>query len=222
MAARPASDPIRLQLHGDVLDPWSWIAEKRIATAADTFHGRFAPLEHVPLCWNWEARAPTAAECRRRARELVRAAREVDAPPFSGELWKSGGSAPQSSKPAVIAIAAAQVSSKEEATTLRKALREAALVSGLDVSRKDVILEVAERAGLNLSRFAPAVEAPATERAVLDAMREGVDLGLKTGPALVIEEDWLVAGLRSLREYRSLLKRYLVTHVGALAGHTIH
>ena len=47
MASRSASTPVPLVLHADVLDPWSWIAEKRIVIAADELHGRFFPLEHA-------------------------------------------------------------------------------------------------------------------------------------------------------------------------------
>jgi predicted DsbA family dithiol-disulfide isomerase len=221
VAPRPASNPISLVLHGDVLDPWSWIAEKRIVMAADELHGRFMPLEHAPLALRWEPRAPTAAERRYRARELRRAAREPDAPPFSPELW-AGDGGPQSSAPPLIAIAAAGLQGRPAEVRLREALREAALVSGVDVSRPDVIMEVASRAGLDLARFVPAFEAPGTERALRDDLEEAYELGIERGPALVIDDDWLVAGLRSLRDYRLVLKRYLALRAGRPVEHTVH
>jgi predicted DsbA family dithiol-disulfide isomerase len=207
-------------LHGDLLDPWSWIAERRIAIAADELHGRFT-LGHAALPRRWEARAPSAFERRRRVRELKRAAGEPDAPPLTAELW-AGPTGPQSSAPALVAVAAAQLQGAAAAAALREKLREAALVAGIDVSRRDVIVEVAARAGLDLSRFVPAFEAPGTERALREEIVAARELGVEVSPALVINEDWLVAGVRSLKDYRMLLKRYLSQRVGAPVEHTVH
>lgn len=218
---RQVRTPIPLVLHADVLDPWAWIAERRIVMAAEALHGRFLPLEHAALPRRWEARAPGAAERRRRSRELARAARESDAPPFSSALWDGDG-CPQSSAPPLVAIAAARMQGSAAADALRGALREAALLRGLDVSRSDVILEVAARAGLDLARFVPAFEAPGTERALLDEIDQARELGVTTGPALVINDDWLVSGLRSLRDYRLLLKQYLTMRAGTRVEHTVH
>lgn len=221
MARRSSSAPLSLVVHGDLLDPWCWLAERRVVVAADELHGRFRPLETAPLPRRWEPRAPTAAERRLRARELKRAAAEPDAPPFSPELW-SNVAAPQSSAPPLLAVAAARLQGPAAAGMLREALREAALVRGLDVSRSDVIVEVAARAGLDLARFVPAFEAPATERLLRAEIEEARDLGVESGPALVIDEDWLVSGLRSIRDYRLLLKRYLATRAGTPVEHTVH
>jgi predicted DsbA family dithiol-disulfide isomerase len=218
---RPVSAPVPLVLHGDVLDPWCWIAEKRIVMAADELHGRFLPIEHAPFPRRWEPRAPSARERRKRIHELKRAAREHDAPPFSPEVW-SGASAPQTSAPPLVAIAAAQFQGSAAAIRLRAALREAALVSGLDISRRDVILEVAASAGLDLARFVPAFEATGTERALLEDIAEARELGVEEGPSLVINDDWLVPGLRSLKDYRLVLKRFLAVRAGTMVAHTVH
>ena len=222
MASRSASTPVPLVLHADVLDPWSWIAEKRIVIAADELHGRFFPLEHAPLPRRWEPRAPSAAERRDRVRELKRAAQEPDAPPFSAELWDGCGGGPQSSGPALLAVATARLQGRPAERAMREALREAALVTGIDVSRSDVIMEVAARAGLDLARFVPAFEAPGTARALLEDVQDARELGVRRAPGLVIGDDWLVSGLRSLRAYRLLLKRYLADRAGSPVEHTVH
>jgi predicted DsbA family dithiol-disulfide isomerase len=222
VAPRPASAPISLVLHGDVLDPWCWIAERRIVIAAEELHGRFMPLEHLALARRWDAHAPTAIERRAHARELRCAAREPDAPPFSRELWGPDAAWPLSSAPALVAIAAARLQGRQAQTAMREALREGALVRGLDVSRSDVIVELAARAGVDLARFVPAFEAPGTERALLDDMAEASEQGISKGPALIIGADWMVTGARPLKDYRLLLKRYLATRVGTPVEHTIH
>ncbi len=222
VAPRPVSAPIPLVLHGDVLDPWCWIAEQRIATAADELHGRFQPLAHAPMPRRWEPRAPTPAERRTRIRELKRAALEPGAPAFTAELWSGPGTGPQSSAPALVAVAAACMQGLQAEQAMRHALREAALVVGVDVSRTDVIVEVAARAGLDLARFIPAFEASGTARAVREDVDEARDLGVRFSPSLVINEDWLVTGLRSLRDYRTLLRRYLADRAGSPVEHTMH
>lgn len=222
MAPRsPTSGYVSLVLHGDLLDPWCWLAEKRITMAADELHGRFAPLQQAPWPRRWEPRAPSAAERRQRMRELVRAAREPDAPPFSTELW-AGEDGPHTSAPPLIALAAARMQGPAAAGAVQEALRNAALVLGIDVTRSDVILEIASRAGLDLARFVPAFQAPGTERALRAEIAEACDRGVEAGPALVIGDDWLVSGARSLRDYRSVLKRYLARRAGAHVEHTVH
>ena len=222
MAPRPAFLPISLALHGDVLDPWCWIAEKRIAIAAEELHGRFMSLEHAPLPRRWDPRAPTAAERKHRAVELRRAAKEPDAPAFSSELWSASVTAPVSSAPALVAIAAARLQGRAAESAVRDALREAALVRALDVSRTDVIMEVAARAGVDLARFVPAFEAPATERALLAEIGEAEEQGIEASPSLVIGDDWMVTGARPLRDYRVILKRYLAVRAGTPVAHTVH
>ena len=221
LPSRSSSGPISLLLHGDLLDPWCWIAEQRICVAAEELHGSFMPLEHAPFPRRWDPRAPSAAERRSRARELKRAAKELDAPPFSTELW-TGMGGPHSSAPPHIAVAAARMQGPAAAAALREALRRAALLSGVDVTRTDVILEIASRAGLDLGRFIPAFQAPGTERALRADVEETCELGVACGPSLVINEEWLVSGARSLRDYRLLLKRYLSRCVGATVEYTVH
>ena len=212
---------VSLVLHGDLLDPWCWLAEKRITIVADELHGRFAPLEQSPWPRRWEPRAPTAAERRQRVRELTRAAKEPDAPPFSVELWDSDAG-PRTSAPPLIAVAAARMQGPAAAASMREALRAAALVCGIDVTRSDIIIEIASRAGLDLARFVPAFQAPATERALRAQIEVACDRGVETGPALVIGEDWLLSGARSLRDYRTVLKRYLAKRGGTTVEHTVH
>jgi predicted DsbA family dithiol-disulfide isomerase len=221
VAPRSPSRPISLVLYGDPLDPFCWIAERRIAMAAEELHGRCLPLAHAPLPRRWESLAPTAAERRAWARELKKAAREPDAPRFAQVQWGEDGG-PYCSAPSMLAVAAARLQGASAAAALRENLREAALVFGLDVARRDVIVEVAARSGLDLARFVPAFEAPGTERALLDDIDAAYDLGVGSGPALVVEDDWLVSGLRPLRDYRVLLKRYLARRAGQTIEHTVH
>jgi predicted DsbA family dithiol-disulfide isomerase len=212
---------VSLVLHGDLLDPWCWLAERRLTAAAEAFPGRFE-LEHAPFPRRWDLRLPGGRERAARARTLQRAAREPDAPSLSAELWASP-SPPASGAPALVALAAARLQGPAQEAVLRAALREAALVRGLDISRQDVLVEVASRdATLDLARFLSALRAPATERQVRAAFDEAIDRGVESAPALVVGEEWLVTGARPAAEYHEILQRYLNMRAGVPLERTVH
>src|SRR6266568_8478526 len=135
------SFPIELVLYGDVVSPWCWLAEKRIGAAAKLLDGFFAPLRHAPFPLRPEPRAPSPAERRASASEVRKAARQPDGGFLSPDLWITGD-APSSSLPALAALAAARLQGPEWEELLRERLREAALVTGLNVARPDVLIEV--------------------------------------------------------------------------------
>lgn len=212
---------VSLVLHDDLIDPWSWLVERRIAAAADAFPGRFR-LEYAPFPRRWDARIPSARERKARARAVERAAREPDAPPLSAEVWSSA-SPPASGAPALVALAAARLQGVAREASLRHALREAALVRGLDVSRSDVLVEVASRdAALDLGRFVSALRASVTERQVRAAFDAALERGVGVAPSLVVGEEWLVAGLRPAAEYHEILRRYLTYCADVPAERVLH
>lgn len=212
---------VSLVMHGDLLDPWCWIAERRVAAAAEAFPGRFQ-LSHSPFPRRWDLRLPSSRERAARARAVERAAREADAPPLSPELWSSA-SPPSSGAPPLVALAAARLQGDAREAWLREALREAALVRGLDVSRADVLVEVASRdPALDLARFVSAARAPATEREVRAAFEDALDKGVEVAPSLVVGEEWLVGGPRSAAEYHEILASYLNRRAGVPADRTMH
>ena len=90
------------------------------------------------------------------------------------------------------------------------------------MTRADVLYELAGTAGLDVARFAGALAAPSTERRVRAAFEEALDKGIDGAPALVIGDEWLVAGLRSAEEYRSVLRRYVSARLGLAPQHTVH
>ncbi len=219
-AARNAPQSLSLVVHGDLLDPLCWLAERRVATAAEELCGWYGPLAWSSLPRSLDDACPTPSERRRHIRELRRAASEPDAPPLSPEPWNDAGRG--CSTAAMVAVVAASFQGRAHAATLRGAVREAGLSAGLDVSRRDVLVELAARAGLDLARFLPALDSPASERLLRAEVAAAAELGVTRGPALVIAGEWLVAGLRALEDYRLLLRRYLETRVPHPAAQTVH
>ena len=219
--ALPDARGIPLVLYADPLSAWCWVAERRVRAVAEELGDVFAPLriEHFPL--RRTPRALSGAERRALARAARRAAREAEGRGTSAELWLSPD-APLSSLPPLAALVAARPQGADREEALRAAIREAALVRGVNVARNDVLLELAERAGLDLRRFAAALFAPATERRLREIVEDADDKGIAGAPALVVGDEWLVSGPRTPAEYRDVLRRYAAARPGLTLAHIVH
>lgn len=215
------TQPVTLVLYEDPLSPWCLVAERRILAALEDVEGAYTPLRLEPFPTRLEPRAMSKTERRALARAARKAAREPEAAAVTDDLWLSPDP-PLTSVPALTALAAARLQGSGREAALRQAIREASLVRGLNVARTDVLLELAERAGLDLRRFAGALAAPATERRVLEVREEACDKGIRAAPALVIGDEWLVAGPRSVDEYRAVLHRYASARLGLAPLRTLH
>jgi predicted DsbA family dithiol-disulfide isomerase len=197
------------------------VAEQRIRVALEELAGAFAPLRFEPFPLRPQDRAPTGAERRALARAARKAAREPEAKGTTPELWLSKDP-PLCSLPVLTALAAARVQGVAREDALRGAIREAALVRGINVARSDVLYELAQAAGLDVPRFVAALAARATEQRVRDSFERAVDKGIERAPALVIGDEWLVAGPRSQDEYRAVLRRYVSARLGLTGRRTVH
>lgn len=215
------AEPVSLVLYDDPLSPWCLVAERRVRAALDDVGGAFAPLRLEPFPLRAEPRALTPAERRALARAARKAAREPEARGVTADLWLARHP-PHSTLPALAAVVAARGQGPAREAALREALRDAALVRGLDPTRRDVLLELAAAAGLDVARFDAALSAPSTERQVLAAFDEARGMGIEAAPALVIGDEWLVAGARSAEEYRRVLRRYAAARLGLPALRVIH
>ena len=210
-----------LVLYEDPLSPWCLVAERRVLAALEQVGGAFTPLRIEPFPLRVEPRALSPSERRALVRTARRAAREPEAAGTTPDLWLSRHP-PLTTFPALAALAAARAQGAERETALRGALRDAALVRGIDATRRDVLLELAGSAGLDVPRFDAALTAPATERRVLAAVDEALAKGIETPPALVVGDEWLVTGPRSANEYATVLRRYAAARLGLSRLRVIH
>jgi predicted DsbA family dithiol-disulfide isomerase len=214
-------EPVPLVLYEDPLSPWCWIAERRIAAAVEELPGVFGPIRHAAFPLRVEPLPLTEGERRAWARRARKAAREPEGAGVRPDLWLSRDP-PRSSVPPLAALAAARQQGAPREDALRAAIREAALVRGVNVARPDVLLELAERAGLDLARFTAAFGAPRAEDRVREALVAALDLGVERAPALVVGDEWLVSGPRSADEYRTLLRKYAMVRLGLPSDRTLH
>ncbi len=216
-----SAEPVSLVLYEDPLSPWCLVAERRIRAALDDVPGAFAPLRLEPFPLRAEPRALGVRERRALVRAARKAAREPEAAGTTPDLWLSRD-APHSTLPALAALVAARLQGPAREAALRAALRDAALVRGLDVTRRDVLFELASAAGLDVGKFETALSAPATEKRVLESFDEALGMGIASSPALVLADEWLVAGVRSTDEYRGVLRRYAAARLGLQSLRVVH
>jgi len=190
-------------VYQDVLCAWSWIAELRLAPLqrelADVF--RFVPRPY-PL--RPVESLPTVEEIERAARDIEGASREREGLPLRSDLWTSGDP-PRSSVEPLAALEAARLQGEPARLELQSRLRNAALEQGLNVTRPDVVFELAARVGLQMNRFAAAFGSPETRRLIREEYRLARDRGVRRVPSLVIANRWMITGVRETTEYRDLL-----------------
>jgi predicted DsbA family dithiol-disulfide isomerase len=212
---------VSLVLYQDPLSPWCLVAEQRILAAAESLAGAYRPLRLEPFPTRVTPRALSKAERCSLARAARRAAREPELTGSIPDLWLSPDP-PLSSLPVLVAFSAARLQGATRELALRNAVREAAHYRGLNVSRTDVLLELAEVAGLDVARFAAALSAPAMYSRVQETLRAALERGVREVPALVIGDEWLVVGARRTEVYRSILRRYVSARVGIDAAQLVH
>lgn len=215
------SELVSLVLYEDPLSPWCLVAERRVRAALEELGGAFAPLRLEPFPLIAEPRALTPREKRAFIRAARKAAREPEAAGTTPDLWL-GRDPPHSTLPALAAMIAARLQGSGREAALREALRDAALVRGLDATRRDVLLELASAAGLDVARFDAALCAATTQKRVLASFDDALSKGIERAPALVVGDEWLVSGPRSVEEYRRVLRRYAAARLGLQHVRVVH
>jgi predicted DsbA family dithiol-disulfide isomerase len=212
---------VSLVLYDDPLSPWCLVAERRVRAALDELQDAYEPLRLEPFPLRAEVHALTPSERRAFVRAAKKAAREPEAAGTTPDLWL-GPHPPHSTLPALAAVIAARLQGAEREAALREALRDAALVRGLDATRRDVLLELASAAGLDVGKFDAALSAPATEKRVLATFDEALGKGIVAAPALVVGDEWLISGPRTAEEYRRVLRRYAAARLGLHPVRVVH
>lgn len=202
-----SQDRIELTLYHDVLCGWSWLAEKRLLLLREEL-GPHLRIRRKPFAVRPEVRHPSKWECVSEASAWRKVGREKDGKGVVPDLWKSNDP-PTSSIPPLLALQAATiVGGSEGAERLLGELRSAAFHHGINIARDDVILEIAERCGLPIHRFSNAYFSESARRSVLDQHDDALNRGIDSVPTLIIGDEWLLSGVRTIDEYRSAIRKY--------------
>jgi predicted DsbA family dithiol-disulfide isomerase len=199
---KPPALPLQITVYQDVLCSWCYLADLRFEVLRHELQGvvqwraRPYPLRIVDAL-------PTPKERNALLEEVQRARAEADpaARLLSTELWSSDD-APRSSVPALAALEAARLQGAAARTALYRTMQRAALEQGVNVTRTDVIFELASRVGLKMNAFAAAFGSAQTRELVMEEHRAAASRGVKGVPTIVIGGRWMVCGLREVSEYR--------------------
>lgn len=206
---------IELTLFHDVLCSWCLLADARLRWLKQhEFHDQVLIRYKAYATRPREAR-PSARELRVLARHYTRVAKTNEGFGVVPEVWL-GGDPPLSTFPPLLALEAAAAQGAPARDKLWEALRRAAFWHGLNVARRDVIIELAHGAGLDLPAFLRALDDPATSRIVEAEHEEAHSRNINGVPALLLRPaeaypgspEWIAAGCRDIWEYRELVYRF--------------
>lgn len=194
-------------LFHDVLCTWCYIADQRLEQLREEYGSAVRwSFRAYPL--RPENQLPDRKQRSLLARHFRRLAKEREGLGVTTDLW-TGQDPPSSSLPPLVALEAALSQGPKLQHELLKSMRRAAFIEGINIARRDVQLELAAQAGLDLPQLIDRLDAPETEHAVNASVDEAEALGIKGVPALVIGGEWLVQGCRELSEYRQVIDKYL-------------
>lgn len=194
--------PLQITVYQDVLCAWCYLADLRLEGLRQEF-GETVRWSVRPYPLRVHDVLPTERETRGLVEEVQRAQREADptARLLSTDLWL-GGDPPRTSVPALAALEAARLQGPQARAFLARSMQRAALEQGVNVSRTDVVFELASRVGLAMNEFSAAFRSEETRRLILDEHRDATHRGVRGVPTLVIGGRWMLCGLRETSEYR--------------------
>jgi predicted DsbA family dithiol-disulfide isomerase len=208
---RPLDEPLELVLYHDVLCSWCYVADARFDYLRDEY-GPLVRFSLRPYPLRPEQQIPDKKQRAVLARHFRRVAKEPEGLLVKPDLW-TGRDPPASSIPALAALEAALPQGPGLQRELLVAMRRAAFHDGINVARRDVQVELASQAGLDVSRFLDKLDDPRLPQQVADSIEEAEALGIRGVPALVIGGEWLMQGCRDLSEYRHVIDKYLAERV---------
>ena len=216
----PEQSGVEVVLFHDVLCAWSYVADQRLEQLRDELGPQ--------LRWRYRGYPlrPEEKALDKRERKLLaghfrRAAREKEGAGVVADLWTSSDP-PRSSLPPLVALEAALVQGEGAQRALLRSLRQSAFLRGVNIARRDVLVELAESASLDVGRFLRDLDDPRSLRAVEAGVDEAGLLGVRGVPALLIGDEWLMQGCRDLPDYRAALEKFLSERTAAPALRTLH
>ncbi len=215
------SEPLQVTLFHDLLCAYCLVTAERLRALKGEF-GDTIQLALRPFPLRTEPEAMLEERERKRAIRTIRAAsKEPEGAELSTALW-SRSEHPTSSILPLIAAEAAKLQGVEAQARFVEKVRSAALRSGLNVARRDILLELASASGLDAEQFATALELSTTRRAVERSFRDAYTRGVRALPAVAIGDEWLLTGLKSAEEYREAILRYLRRRSAEGAARVLH
>jgi predicted DsbA family dithiol-disulfide isomerase len=220
--ARMPPDPLSIEvtLFHDVLCAWSYLAFARLSRLRDELGGAVRlSCRGFPL--RPEEQALEKKERQAMARTVRKIAKEPEGQGAVADLW-TGSDPPASSLPPLLALEAARLQGEEAHEELHQVLRRAAFLRGVNVTRRDVLLELAGRTGLDEERFLHDLDGERPFTLLQEGVLEAEAVGIRGVPAVLIGGEWLMQGCREVGEYGGVIEKYLSERTAVGAMRVVH
>jgi putative protein-disulfide isomerase len=206
---------IALTLFHDVLCSWCLLADARLRWLIQHELGREVLLRYKAFATRQRETYPTPRELKTLARHYTRVAKTNEGYGIVTDLW-STGDPPLTTIPPLAALMAAEAQGAEQRERLWAELRRLAFWHGVNVSRRDVLIEIADKIGLDVDEFLRKLDDPRTETQVLEEHEQAEARGIGGVPAVVLAPlrsypgapEWVTAGCRDIWEYREIVLRF--------------
>ncbi len=197
---KPNQKPLQIMVYQDALCAWCYVAESRIEVLKREFGDSVRWLRR-PFPLRPQDVVPSDRDRLQWLKEVAAAQLEPEGKKLTPELWNAR-ELPRSSVPALAALEAARLQGREAHDALFHSLQRAGLEQGVNITRSDVIFELASGLGLEMNRFCAAFGSPETRRLIAEEHKLASERGVKGAPTLVIAGKWMLSGLRDISEYR--------------------
>ncbi len=129
--------------------------------------------------------------------------------PFNEKIWLSDP--PASSYPACLAVKAAELQGRGE--EMLYTLREAVMANGRNIARREIILELAGGAGLDVALFSKDLSGDLALQALREDLNEAASKGIQRFPTVIIARSGrpglLFTGYRPADVWQTMLEEYL-------------
>ena len=202
-----ARERVTLRVWSDYLCPWCHQGNHRLSALRDASDGRIELDFRAFLLRPHPTDSRNHEKFVRYTESWQRPAAEPDAAPFSP--WSSEEGPPSHSVPAHLVAKAARRVSEEGFRTLHELLLRAYFVESRDISRRENLVLLWERAGLPPADFALS-ELPELLEQVVDEHNQGIELGVTGVPAVGVDGlDAAIVGAHPRALYERLAERAL-------------
>ncbi|WP_298708963.1 DsbA family protein [Chitinophaga sp.] len=203
---------LRLTYFTDPLCCWSWALEPVWQQVRETWQGQLQ-WRYVMggLIKDWSSYRDTMQAVSRPVQmgPVWLEAKYASGQPFNEKIWITDP--PASSWPACLAVKCAGMQGKEEEMLF--ALRYAVMAGGRNIARKEVLISVAEGAGLDMDQFRKDLVSPVASAALQADMNEAQLKGIHRYPTFILAMDGrpgvLFTGYRPAEAWHSIIKDYL-------------
>lgn len=195
---------LEMVVYSDYLCPWCYVAAFRLEQVEAEYQAA------VNVIWKSFVLRMDDFAPRYSAQFInqVRKCASLEEPGLKFSLWPESKPLPGSSLPALKAAKAAQAQGQAAFRRLHQLLFLAYFAENQDISRNDVVTELARRAGLNLAQFQCTMEAQATSRQVIEEHREAVDRHHMNGvPTVLFGSSLPLTGAVPIQVYRQAIDR---------------